>query len=351
MPDRRIVAAKMGNGHIGLIEQDIPPLRPGTVLVEVHASLVSPGTELDGWHGLRRQLDEPDPAAEPAPFGYANAGVVLEAGEGVRELKAGDRVACMGAGYALHADYAVVPQNLCAALPEEVSFAQGSYGHLAATALQALRRGEPEFGEYVAVVGLGIVGQLVAQLYRLAGNFVIGWERIGFRLELARKCRIHATALVGSDDEVAATRAFTEGDGLDAGVLAFGGEADGAVAALEKCLKRSPDGHPMGRIVAVGGARFQYTSTMTNVDVRRSSRTGPGYHDEQWEAGRGYPPALVRWTTRRNLRLCMRLIAEGRLDVDCLTTHTIPLADVDAGISGILGRPERILGVVFQMRH
>jgi len=351
MPRKRIVAALMGDGRIGLIEQDVPELRPGAVLVEVHNSLVSPGTELGGWRGLRAKRDRPEPNARPKPFGYANAGVVLEVGGGVRDFEPGDRVACMGSGYALHANYAVVPHNLCVHLPRDVTFAQGAYGHLAATALNGLRRGAPEFGEFVAVVGLGIVGQLTAQLYQLAGNYVIGWETIEFRTEIARRWGIHATALAGRDDAVAATEAFTDGRGLDAAVLTFGGQADDAVAAIEQCLKRAPDGHPMGRIVALGGPRFMYTSTLTNADVRRASRTGPGYHDEAWEYGPDYPPVLVRWTTRSNLELCIRLISEGRLDVDCLTTHTIPLEDVEAQTSAIIDEPDAILGVVFEMRH
>jgi len=112
---------------------------------------------------------------------------------------------------------------------------------------------------------------------------------------------------------------------------------------------RSPDGHPYGRIVVVGGARFAYTSTLTNVDVRRASRTGPGYHDEPWEFGPDYPPVFVRWSTRSNLQLIVRLISTGRLDVDCLTTHTVALADADAGVQAALDDPERILGLVFTM--
>ncbi len=347
VPEKRKVAAVCGDGHVRLVEQDVPPLVPGAVLVEVHASLVSPGTELGGWRALRARRDDPDTDAEPRPFGYANAGVVLEAGEGVEELKPGDRAACMGGGYALHTDYAVVPHNLCVPLPDGVTFAQGSYGHLAATAVNALRRGEPQFGESVCVIGLGLVGQLAAQLYRLAGNFVIGWEGIPFRRELAHRCGIDATVAVGDEDVVEVTRRFTRGYGLDAAVIAYGGDADETVEKLEQSMKCSPDGHPMGRIVVVGTPRFAYTSTLTNIDLRRASRTGPGYHDEPWEFGPDYPPVFMRWTTRTNLALCMRLIAEGRLDVDALTTHTIPLAQADEGISKAIEDPDAMLGAVF----
>lgn len=348
---RHIVAAKMGNGHINLIEEDIPPVRPGTVLVEVHNSLVSPGTELKGWHGLRKQLENPSSNIKPKPFGYSNAGVLLEVGDGVEEFKVGDRVACIGMGYAMHTNYAVVPHNLCIALPEEVTFAQGSYAMLATVALHAMRRGQPEFGERVAVIGLGLVGQLTAMFYQLAGNLVIGWDLIPFRAEIAQKWDIDATAVVGMEDEVAATKAFTDGYGLDAAVIAYGGDANQSIEKIHQCLKCSPDGHLMGRIIVPGNAIFTYPMTLTNIDIRRASRTGSGYHDPAWEVGPDYPPVSMRWTTRTNLEVCMRMIAKGKLKVDSLTTHTIPLEDVDARISAIIDEPDRILGVILEMKH
>lgn len=345
----RHVAALTGDGRITLIEQAVPPLREGAVLVQVHASLVSPGTELGGWRQLAAQRAAPQPLPAPKPFGYSNAGVVVAAaGPNAAEFAPGDRVACIGAGYALHTDVAVVPHHLCVRLPGEVSFAQGAYAMLAATAMHALRRGQPEFGEHCAVVGLGLVGQLTASLYQLAGNEVIGWDSIGFRCAVARRRGIRTTVTAGQEDEVAATGTFTRGEGLDAAVLAFGGEATKAVDALERCFKHTPDGHRWGRIVVVGGCTFQYPSRTTNLDIRRASRTGYGYHDEAWEYGAPYPPVAMRWTTRTNLELCMRLIAERRLDVDALTTHTLPLADVEEGVAALLDDPDRVLGVVFQ---
>ena len=352
MEGKRIAACRLPNGRIGLSEEDIPPLKPGAVLVKVRNSLVSPGTELNGgWRALKEQWDNPPAGAKKRPFGYSNSGVVLEVGQGVEEFKPGDRVACVGVGYAVHANFAVAPHNLCVALPDKVSHAQGAYAMLAATALNALRRGQPQFGEYAAVVGLGILGQLTAQLYQLAGNYVIGWEMIPLRVEIARQWGIHETALVGQEDEIEKTRAFTRGYGLDAAVFAVAGRGDQAFARVEKCLKCSPDGHPMGTLVIVGGMPFDYTARTTNFDIRRASRTGPGYHDEAWEFGADYPPVFMRWTTRTNLELCMRLIAEGKLKVDGLTTHVIPLARVEEGLGAIIHDPDRILGVVFQMEH
>ena len=351
MAEKRITAALMGDGRIGLVEAEIPALKPGAVLVEVHASLVSPGTELGGWRSLQRQAESPNPNARPRPFGYSNAGIVRVVGEGVTRFKPGDRVACIGGGYAMHTTYAVVPHHLCVTLPESVTYAQGSYGMLAATALQAVRRGEPQLGEWFCMVGLGLVGQLAGRLHQLAGCAVIGWDTIPFRTSLARTWGCDAAATVGAEDEVAATKEFTQGEGLDGAVFSFTGDGTKALAAVRECLKCTADGHRMGRLMVVGAVKFDYSFGLTNADLREVSRTGAGYHDDAWEYGADYPPALMRWTTRTNLELAMRLMARGKLAVDGLTTHTIPLADVESRIAGIIHDPDSILGVVFTMTH
>ncbi len=265
------------------------------------------------------------------------------------EFQPGDRVACVGAGFAQHATLAVVPHHLCVRLPEGVSYAQGAYAMLAATALQAVRRGEPELGEFWSVVGLGLVGQLTARLLQLAGGYVIGWDTIPFRTDTAWGWGIDAVTLPGVEEETARTGEFTGGRGLDGAVFAFGGDGTQALQSTRRCLKVTPDGHAMGRIVIVGGVKFDYAFGLTNADIREASRTGAGYHDAQWEFGPDYPPVFVRWSTRSNLTLCLRLIGEGKLPVDKLTTHTLPLRKVEAGVAALLEEPDRILGVVFTM--
>jgi len=350
IPDKRIVAVLNGNGTIKTVEQDVPGLEKGMVLVRVEASLVSPGTEVGGWHSFAEQKKNPLPKKEH-PFGYSNSGIVIKAAEGVSEFKWGDRVACIGAGYALHTDFALVPHNLCVRLPDDVTFEQGAYGMLLATAMQTLRRGQPEFGEYTCVVGLGLVGLLTARLYQLAGNYVIGWDKNPARVVLAKQWGIDAVVEDESGPE--ATQKFTRNDGLDAAVLAMAGACNDTADRLVQCMKHAPDGHAMGRIMVVGWPEFGYGSKsqiggMNNIDVRRCSRTGAGYHDAEWEYGSDYPPVFMRWTTKTNLKLCMRLISEGKVFVDALTTHRIKLADVEKEIDLALANPDYILGVIFK---
>ena len=348
MNKKRIIAAR-GNGRVTLVEEAIPEIKPGSLLVEVHNSLVSPGSEVGGWRNLHNQQSPSSSESQSRPFGYANAGIVEEVGESVTKFKPGDRVACMGGGYALHSNYAVVPHNLCVALPDNVTFAQGAYGHLAATAVHVFRRGQSSFGEFVAVVGLGVLGQLCAMIHRLAGSLVIGWDAIPFRAETAKNWGIDTVAIPGKEDEVEITRAFTDGQGLDTAVIAFGGDANMAVQQLQKCFKCSPDGHLMGRLMIPGGAWFDFPRTITNMDICRVGRTGPGYHDEEWEFGVDYPPVFMRWTTQTNLKLCMRLISEGKFNVDAITTHKIPLVDVESRLAEIIQKPDKMLGIVFEM--
>ena len=348
---KRRVVATTEDGRFTVIQQQVPDLEPGTVLVEVHAALVSPGSNLKGgWRAFAERRGGPASDAPPKPLGYTNSGVLLDVGDGVEGLGKGDRVACIGIGYALVADYAVVPHHLCVRLPDAVSYEDGAYAILGATALHAVRRGAPGFGEFVAVVGLGIVGQLTSRLYQLAGNYVIGWDTIPFRVQLAEGWGIDATARVGTEDEIEATRAFTGGRGLDSAVLAFGGDGNKAVQAVGKCMKVAPDGHPMGTMVVVGNPTFEYRNHeagMTNIDIRRAARVGPGYHDAAWERGADYPPVFMRWTTRTNLELTVRLIGERKLQVSALTTHTIPMDRVEQDTPALLDDPDRVLGVVF----
>ena len=350
MARKRLIGALDGTGHGCVIEQDIPELTKGKILVKVAVSLISPGTELNG--AKKSRADGATDPGTPKPFGYQNAGVVLEVGEGVTEFQPGDRVACMGAGFAQHADYAVVPKNLCCKLPENVTFEQGAYAHLAITSMHAVRRAQPEFGEYALMVGLGLVGQMAGRLAQIAGCYVMGWDMVPFRCEVARGWGMDDTSVVGADDLVAKAKAFTGGFGIDWAVMAFGGDGTAALDSVKKVMKVSPDTHQMGRISLVGGLKTLcgWGAGLGNLDLRCSARSGPGYHDAAWEIGDSeYPSVFMRWTTKTNMAYAIRLMSEGRLDVDSLTTHQVPLADIDEVVTAHIESPGTTLGTLLVM--
>lgn len=339
------VAVLDGSGEILVEERTVPEPDAGEVLVDVEASLLSPGTETSMIASRRETPEE----RAPFPIGYQSAGVVAATGDGVTDLAPGDRVACMGSGYAPHADYGAVPRNLCVELPDGVSFEEGAFCHLGATALHALRRGDVEFGEHVAVLGLGIVGQLTARLAQLAGCHVLGTDLLDPRVELADRFGIDR--VVGADADLRdVAAAFTRSYGVDCGFVCFGADATEAFGALHDAMVESADGHAMGRVVVVGGTRMdlQYSASMGNVDVRNAVRTGPGYHDPDYERGERYPAGFVTWDTQRNLQEVLRRVDAGDLRVEALVTDRYALDDVADAYDRILDRPGESVGVVVE---
>ena len=249
---------------------------PGRLLVRVRASLISPGTELGAWTGKVRPEE---PVAPYRTFGYQNAGEIIALGDGCTGFAVGQRVACMGAGYAVHGEYASVPQRMATPLPDSVSDEEGAFVALAATAMHAVRRAELVFGEDVAVLGLGVVGQLVAQVCRAAGARVQAFDQFPLRVERARRCGIENALAETGDAAVARSAGITEGRGLDCAMICFGGDATAGLKTAVKMMQEAPDTHKMGRIALVGAAQIThgFGADLGNLDLRSAARTGPGY--------------------------------------------------------------------------
>jgi threonine dehydrogenase-like Zn-dependent dehydrogenase len=346
---RRI--AHIDNKGIGsVIKQPTPQPKPGQVLLRVRAAALSPGTELGVAKQLRAgTLVNPDWSQ---CVGYQNAGEVIEVGRGVKQFKKGDRVASFGGGYSYISDFAVVPQNLCCKLPDKVSFVDASYGNVMLTGLHAVRRAQPQFGENMLIVGLGIVGQFAAQFARFAGQYVMGWDTLPMRLKLAKQCGALATVNVKRKDAPAEAKTFTNGFGFDHAIMAIGGDGTEALGTVSSVMKRTDDGHNMGSLVLVGGltANIRGGSGFGNMDLRSSARSGAGYHDEAWEHGkRDYEPVFMRWTTRTNHALALDLIARGIVNVKPLTTHKLPISKFGEAIDMHIDEPGKALGTVFVM--
>ncbi len=349
MAKQRKVACVRHDGRVECVTQPIPELKDGEVLVKVHASLISPGTEMNL---VRTRRETPDKAGSDLNFGYSSAGEIVAIKGDPKDLKVGMAVAGMGGG-ACHGTFNVIPVNLVVPIPDGVSYEEATFASLAATSLQAVRRTEPALGEYGMVLGLGIVGNLAAQLYQLSGARVLGWESLRSRAAIGRKCGIADTIDFTKIDAAAASRAFAAPYGMDFALLAFGGNAEKAFMAVKQSMKVSADGHAMGRVVVVGGCRFPFDggAWTGNLDVRCSSRTGAGYHDPDWEHGKDYPAAFVQFTSQRNARELLQLIAEKRLLVSPMITTALPLKEINSAADLLLNDPGRTMGVIIEMPH
>ncbi|HOK57174.1 MAG TPA: zinc-binding dehydrogenase [bacterium] len=346
--DRRICAYYNYKGDVFVEEEPIPELKEGEILVKVEASLISPGTEIGGIRNLR--ISPAPTKFEKRRFGYANSGVIVEIGKKCKGFKIGQRVACMGSGYALHTNYACIPQNLCFPLPDELSFEEGTFCHLSATALWAVKRGKLEIGENVVVAGLGIIGQIVSQLSKLSGCHVIGWDKYDLRMEKAVQNGIDRVINIEKEDLVRQTIEFSRNYGIDTGFICFGGEATETIKLLVETMKTAPDTHKMGKIVIVGlvSVNLNFPVYLGNIDILSSSRTGPGYHDEKWEYGEDYPPVFVQWSTKRNVEEILIFIKEKRLNVKSLITDIFPLTEIASACEKLINHPEKTLGVILK---
>jgi predicted dehydrogenase len=350
---------------------DVPPpsARPGGVVVRTVRSLVSAGTEkmvvdLAQKSLLGKARARPDLVRKvidtarkqgvmntlrkvqtkldtPIPLGYSSAGVVVEVGEGVPDHRVGDRVACGGAGYANHADYAWVPRNLVARIPEGVSMEDACFATVGAIALQGVRQTEPTLGERVAVLGLGLIGQLTVQLLRANGCQVLGFDPNPARAELARRLGAHVA--VSSSLEEAA-EGFSQGRGVDAVIVAA------SAPTAEPLAQAGAIARLRGRVVVVGLVKMEIDRSVyyrKELDLRMSMSYGPGRYDPDFEErGFDYPIAHVRWTEQRNLEAFLELIADGRLQLAPLVTHRFDIADALDAYGLISSGREPYLGVL-----
>lgn len=367
------VVENFKTGKLELAELPAPICRPGTVLVANRASLISAGTEKAAIALARKTLagkaaQRPDLVRQvisklkrdglaatvaavrakldsPIALGYSCAGVVIESAPGVADFAPGDRVACAGAGWATHSEIVSVPKNLCARIPDGVTFEDASYITLGAIAMHGVRQANLSLGETAGVIGCGLLGLLSIQILSAAGVKVLAVDISPQRLELARKVGAAATATASSTDIATLSEAISGGIGLDA-VLLTAATASNDPIRLAARLARD-----RGTIVCVGDVgmhirrRSFYEKELTLV---MSRSYGPGRYDPNYEEkGIEYPPGYVRWGQRRNLQEFLDLVAAGKVDSSALTTHTFGIADALEAYDLVMGkRREPYLGIV-----
>jgi predicted dehydrogenase/threonine dehydrogenase-like Zn-dependent dehydrogenase len=337
-------------GEVSLLDVPRPQVGPGEVLVQVHASLLSSGTEramadFAGKSLLGKARARPDLVKQVVakarqeglltamktarsrldqlmPLGYSIAGRVLEVGQGVDRFGAGDRVVCAGAGQASHAEVVAVPVNLTAPLDEKVDFESGAFTTLGAVALHGVHLAEAQLGEVVVVIGLGLLGQLTVQLLKSAGCMVAGMDIQSERAEQARSlgADVVATDLQSLEAGVAG---LSNGLGADAVLITADTSSDEPIATAAEVARDRAIVVAVGNVGVNVPRRLYYEKEL---QLRISRSYGPGRYDPRYEEqGVDYPVGYVRWTENRNMEAVVRLLADGKIDVHPLISHRVPL--------------------------
>ena len=338
------IIQNMKSGETQVVDVSVPIIQPGFLLIRTGASLVSTGTErtlvsFAEKNLLEKAQSRPDLMKQvlekakhegilttinaafnrldqPLTLGYSSAGTVIQVGDGVSGFKPGDRVVCAGGGYAVHAEYALIPKNLAAHLPQGVNFESGAFTTIGAIALNGIRLANPQVGEISAVIGMGLLGLLAAQIVKASGCEVVGMDINPDRLAFARKVGIRARQNKNIKEKFIQ---MTDGRGFDHVFICADTTSNEPVELAGEIAR------DRAHVIAIGAVgmeipRKQYYEKELTFKIARSY--GPGRYDHNYEeSGSDYPIGYVRWTEGRNLEAVVDLIKQDKLDVSSLITH------------------------------
>jgi predicted dehydrogenase len=358
------------SGKSAIEDVPVPSPREGQALVKVAASLVSAGTERMVVEFAEKSLagkarSRPDLVKQvidkarregllntaqaalnrldqPMALGYSSAGTIVALGKGMQGFKVGQRVACAGGGFAVHAEYNVVPRNLLTPLPKNVDFESAAFTTLGAIAVHGFRLAEPQIGETVAVIGLGLLGLLAAQIASAAGCNVLGVDIDPARLTLASSLGLQA---VSREKAVDSALAFTSNRGFDV-ILICADTLSNDPVELAGAIARD-----RARVVATGAVGLTIPRKVyyeKEISFINSRSYGPGRYDTNYEeGGQDYPLGYIRWTEGRNFEAVVDLMSKGKLKVQPLVTHRFQIEQGVKAYDVITGkRKEKFLGVL-----
>jgi len=371
----KILGQKLSDGSVTVVEAPDPIITDGFVRVKTLYSAISAGTEggkvITGKMSLIGKV-----RAKPAqamqvigmakslgvkatylkvksklegaqPLGYSLCGRVIETSGDVNDIKVGDIVACAGGGYANHADEAVVPKNLVVKLPDGVDPKAAAYTTIASISLQGVRLAKPTLGETAVVIGLGIIGQLAAQILKSNGCRVFGTDLDEKQVKLAMDTgAIDAGGVTGRDSIEALVSDFSRGRGADMTIICAGTSSNQPVEFAAEVTRKK------GRVIVVGAVNMDLPRESffkKELSFAVSCSYGPGRYDPTYEEeGTDYPYPYVRWTEGRNMEAILDGMASGAIDPRKATTHIYKIDDAPQAYEVIATRSEPFCGMLIE---
>jgi predicted dehydrogenase/threonine dehydrogenase-like Zn-dependent dehydrogenase len=358
--------AFINKGTVSVHNLPSPSIKAGCIKIKLLFSTISVGTEISAVKGtgkslLERTLVDPKKALQVldilksqglksakmkvtgateklVAMGYSVSGIVTEVGEGVFDFTVGDEVSAGGSGFALHAEYVVVPKNLVVKIPRGLDMIAASTGTVGSIALHGVRRADLRLGEYAVVVGTGLLGLLVLQMLKASGVKVACTDINNIRLQLAKE--LGADLIVNSleEDPVSAIQNWSGGYGADAVLFMAATDKDEPLSQAFRMCRRK------GKVVLVGvsGMHINRDDIYRNeIDFMISSSYGPGRYDDNYELkGQDYPYAYVRWTENRNIASYLDMIKEGKINLDKLAPKVYTIDDAEQAYKQIENDPE-----------
>src|SRR6185312_13162747 len=356
-------------GSVLVQEVPAPLVSPRNVLGRVRHSCISAGTEMAGVkmsglplyrralkqphhvkrvlqmmrdQGIKRVYDRVTGQLEAGlPTGYSAAGDVIAIGSEVEGFRPGDRVACAGAGIANHAEVIDVPVNLAVRIPDGVTTDQACTVTLGAIAMQGVRRCNPTLGETVVVLGLGLLGQITAQLLSANGCRVIGSDPDPDRVRIARQGGMDVGLVPGNENIVDSVHRLTDGMGADAAIITAATSSHDVISQAMQCCRKK------GRVVLVGDVGLNLDRNdlyKKELDFLISSSYGPGRYDPLYEeGGQDYPLPYVRWTENRNMEEYLNLLARGRVRLSGMEQRSFPIDQAVEAYESLTGAGKKSL--------
>lgn len=333
MEIRQVVVTGQNEVELQAADLDETALGPGDLLIRTEATFISAGTELANYTGREPRVFQPNQwCTYPWRSGYANVGEVMAAGPDVTRAAVGQRVFT----YGNHASAVVFNERrLVAPVPAGMPGSLAAAARMAGVALTAMLVSEIVGSPWVAVFGLGMVGNLAAQAFRARGCRVIGVDPVAARRELAQRCGLEWT--VGGDAQsVQAELLELTGGGAQITVDAVGHSA--VVQQAAQAAAR------FGQVVILGTPRTPVEGDLTPLlsDIHLRFLTVRGALE--WLLPM-YPDNGVQMSQLTKQELIFDWIARKEIQLEPLISHVLPPHAIKQAYEGLLREPETYTGV------